>query len=201
MDRRTFLHHSAVLALLGLGGTVHGDPERPAGVPDAVLVPPLPPLDHKGAIDIRVRIPHAATQGRFSAVETAVAPRRMGPSPHAHQRLDELMFVLEGTEQLLVGEEIVTVPAGGWHLRPRLLRHTFWNPGDTPLRFIDMYFDEPFDDYLEELFHRLTPENGFPEDSPARLARLRELAEIHGLIRFPDAREQRHALMTRYGLQ
>ena len=63
----------------------------------------------------------------------------MGPPPHYHRELDELMYVVEGTASVLVGKEIVEINAGGWHLRPREIKHTFWNASDEPLRFFDMY--------------------------------------------------------------
>lgn len=200
MFRRQFLLGGAVLAPLALPsiGASAEPPSRAAPLP--FFVPPQPPLDAKGGTDIRVLVRSAATGGVYSCVETAVAPKRMGPAPHAHQDLDELMFVLEGTASVLMQDEIIEVPAGGWHLRPRRIRHTFWNATAQPLRFIDMYFNQPFEDYLEQIFHRLTAENGYPEGSDKRRTEVLRLTEKFGIIRFPDGQEQRQELMKRYGL-
>jgi mannose-6-phosphate isomerase-like protein (cupin superfamily) len=35
--------------------------------------------------------------GQFSCIEVSLAPRQMGPPPHVHYELDEIMRVLEGT--------------------------------------------------------------------------------------------------------
>jgi len=164
MERRDFLLNSALLtAFTGLSQTAFGESNNgilPDGI-KPVLLPSLPPLDHKGSSDIRVWIRTSMTNGLFSSVECAVAPKTMGPAPHWHKELDELMFVLEGTASVLIGDEVVQVEAGGWHLRPRMIKHTFFNASDKPLRFVDMYFNQPFEEFLEKIFHQLTPKTVF----------------------------------------
>lgn len=183
MRRKDFLFKSSLLAGLGLlPGNLTATPTPPIA---PLLMPPLPPLDHQGALAIRTIIRSEMTGGVYSNVETAVAPRIMGPPPHWHKELDELMFVTEGTASVLVGEEVVHVPTGGWHLRPRNITHTFWNGGDTTLRFIDMYFNQPFERYLERIFYDLTAENGFADGSDAKNRELARLNDEYGLV-FPD---------------
>jgi mannose-6-phosphate isomerase-like protein (cupin superfamily) len=204
MERRSFITASSLFAAfsalspLAIGAnkeTAVSDPLKP------VLLPALPPLDHKGGMDIRVWMRTSMTNGLFSSVETAVAPKIMGPSPHHHLELDEIMYVIEGTASVLVGDEVVEVNAGGWHLRPRLITHTFWNASEKPLRFIDMYFNQPFEEYLERVFHELTPENGYPSGSEKKSKEISALAEKFGLVHSPTAREERKAIAAKYGLK
>ena len=166
-----------------------------------VLLPALPPLDNKGSMDIRVWVRSAMTNGLFSSVETSVAPQIMGPAPHYHKELDELMYVIEGTASVMIADEIVEVQAGGWHLRPRLITHTFWNASDKPLRFLDMYFNQPFEEYLEQLFHELTPEKGFPVGSEKKKKEMKTLSEKFGVVHSPTARDERMAIAAKYGLR
>jgi mannose-6-phosphate isomerase-like protein (cupin superfamily) len=49
-----------------------------------------------------------------------------------HKDLDELMYVLEGTATVMIGEELYEVQAGGWNFRPRRIVHSFWNASDKP---------------------------------------------------------------------
>jgi mannose-6-phosphate isomerase-like protein (cupin superfamily) len=99
-----------------------------------------------------VKLTHGQTYGQFSCVEVDLAPRQMGPPPHVHYELDEIMRVLEGTVTVLEGDKAVEVQAGGWHFRPRGVIHTFWNGHDAPAKFIDMYpSSQDFAHYLEEL--------------------------------------------------
>lgn len=103
-------------------------------------------------MDAGVKLQHAQTGGQFSCIEVSLLPRQMGLPPHVHHAFDEIMHMLEGTVTLLVGEEVVEVPKGGYHFRPRGTVHTFWNAHDTPARFLDMYpSPQDFAHYLEEL--------------------------------------------------
>lgn len=65
-----------------------------------------------------VKLRHDQTGGQFSSVEVSLAPRQMGPPPHVHHVLDEVMCVIEGTGSVLEGDKVVEVEAGGWHFRP-----------------------------------------------------------------------------------
>ena len=204
MERRNFLFTASILTAFSAlpqkvfaanANSTDTDPMQ------QFLLPAMTSLDHKGGLDIRVWVRSKMTNGLFSTVETAVAPKLMGPAPHYHKELEELMFVLEGTATVLVGEEVIVVEAGGWHLRPRMIKHTFWNASEKPLRFIDMYFNQPFEDYLEKVFHEITPENGYPLDSEKRRNKMKSLAEEYGVIRFPDALDERKAIIAKYGLK
>lgn len=101
---------------------------------------------------VGVKLTHAQTYGQFSGIECSLQPRQMGPPPHVHYELDEIMYVLEGTVTVLEGDTTREVSAGGWHFRPRGVVHTFWNSYDQPARFLDMYPSaQNFAHYLEEL--------------------------------------------------
>ena len=204
MERRDFLIKTSLLTAFGAlpqnaFAAIYSSPTSDSLKP--VLLPSMAPLDHKGGMDIRVWVRSKMTNGLFSSVETAVAPKVMGPAPHYHKELDELMFVLEGTANILIGDDMVEVEAGGWHLRPRMIKHTFWNASDKPLRFVDMYFNQPFEEYLERIFHELTPENGYPNDSEKKKIELKYLAEKFGLMRYPNAQEERNVIAVKYGLK
>jgi mannose-6-phosphate isomerase-like protein (cupin superfamily) len=168
---------------------------------DPVLLPPAPPLDHKGRMDIKIWISSAMTGGVYSNVECAVAPKTMGPAPHYHLELDELMYVVDGTASVLVGDDIVHIEAGGWHLRPRMIKHTFWNASDKPLRFFDMYFNQPFEEYLEAIFHKLTPENGFPRGSQKFISEIERLGSKFGIKRYPNAEDEKKSIIKQFNLK
>jgi mannose-6-phosphate isomerase-like protein (cupin superfamily) len=164
-------------------------------------LPAQTPLDDKGGMDIRVWVRSAMTNGVFSSVETAVAPKLMGPPPHYHHELDELMYVIEGSASILIGDDIVEVKAGGWHLRPRKIKHTFWNASDEKLRFFDMYFNQPFEEYLEEIFHKLTVENGYVDGSEKKNKAIWALNDKYGLVFPEDSFAQRTEIMKQFGLK
>ena len=202
MERRNFIQTSAFLAGLGIHSSAFAGLLTPSTEPiKPFLLPATKPLEHNGGMDIKVWVRNSATSGLFSSVECAVAPKLMGPSPHAHKELDELMYVLEGTANVLLGDEIVQIEAGGWHMRPRMIKHTFFNASDKPLRFIDMYFNQPFEEYLETIFHQLTPEKGYPHGSEKKSDEIKRLSEKFGLIRFPNSDDQKKQIMKEYDLK
>lgn len=164
-------------------------------------LPPQQPLQPgPGGVDIRTWIRSSQTNLQFSCVETAVAPKKMGPEPHYHKELDEVMLVLEGTATVLVDGKVEEIQQGGFHMRPRNIEHTFWNGSDKPLRFMDMYFNQNFEDFLEELFHKIFPDmvqaHLTPAD-PSIAQRIDALYKKFGVVSFP---EKRQAIIDKYGL-
>jgi mannose-6-phosphate isomerase-like protein (cupin superfamily) len=152
-------------------------------------------------VDIRTIIHADQTVKQISNVEVAVAPKQMGPSPHLHDDLDELMYVLEGTATVMIGEKIYEVEAGGWNFRPRRIVHSFWNASARPLRFIDCFFNQNFEDYLEELFHNIIPDmvkNNLTPAAPAIANRIATLDKKFGVTWFHN---QRQAIIDKYKLR
>lgn len=208
MERRHFLQAASLfLPLSMLPETSAANTPNPL-IPNAlshptspIYLPPLPPLAHNGGMNIRTWMRSSMTGGVFSSVECAVAPKTMGPSPHFHKELDELMYVMEGTASVIVDGKEVQIEAGGWHLRPRLLTHTFWNASDKPLRFVDMYFNQPFEEYLEQIFFELTPEKGYPFGSEKRQQAHDKLKQQFGLVNAATSGKERKDIMEKYGLK
>ena len=207
MERRHFLQATSFLLPLSMLPETSAAASKPL-IPNAlsyptqpIYLPPLPPLAHNGGMNIRTWMRSTMTGGVFSSVECAVAPKTMGPAPHFHKELDELMYVLEGTASVVVDGKEVQIEAGGWHLRPRLLTHTFWNASDKALRFVDMYFNQPFEEYLERIFFELTPEKGYPFGSEKRQQANDKLKEQFGLVYAPTSGKERQVIMEKHGLK
>jgi hypothetical protein len=64
-----------------------------------------------------------------------------------------------------------------------------------------MYFNQPFEEYLERIFHELTGENGFPDGSEAKNREIDALNEKFGLVFPPSAFDEQGEIMNRYGLK
>jgi quercetin dioxygenase-like cupin family protein len=199
MERRDFLATAFLGSLFANPATalpVDHDPLKPFYIPPATeLLQPGP-----GGMSIRTRVRQSQTGGQFSCVEFAVAPKKMGPAPHFHKDLDELMYVLDGTISVMVGETVYQVEAGGWHLRPRGLVHTFWNATDKPAVGLDCYFQQPFEDYLEAAFDTIpatAKARGLAMNAPDIQAMYRELAQKFTMVSFP---EKRQTIVDKYGL-
>ncbi len=107
--------------------------------------------------------------GGFSLVEHTLAPHVLAAPLHHHTREDEYSFVLEGRLGALLGEEEVFAGPGDLVFKPRGQWHTFWNPGDTPTRILEIISPAG----LEELFRELGRPGG--EYDPSTLPALAAL--------------------------
>ena len=150
-------------------------------------------------ITVEIKLRHTQTADLFSSVEVAVAPKTMGPAPHLHQALDEIMYVLEGEASVLVGDEVTVIETGGWHLRPHGIVHTFWNASDQPLRFIDIYPNQNFEEFFPELSALIggMMSRGVSPASAEFLEAMQALDVKWGMTAFYD---QRQPIVEQYGL-
>ncbi|MBD2755269.1 cupin domain-containing protein [Spirosoma validum] len=206
MERRHFL---ATGLLAGLGtpssSLIHSllpvltPPDR--GPLKPFYTPPVPIQVGPNGLGFRIPVRSSQTNIQFSCMEGIMGPKLMGPAPHVHKDLDELMFVQEGTVSILVGDQVYEVEAGGWHLRPHGLVHTFWNATDKPVRYIDMFFNQDFENFLEEMFARLIPDlmkRGVSLTSKEATSQMNTLYTRYGITMFE---EQRQPIMAKYGLK
>jgi quercetin dioxygenase-like cupin family protein len=104
---------------------------------DAVLLPPNQgdrienPLG--GEIVFKARA--AQTAGSLTVFE-AVNPPGKGPPYHVHDELDEVIYVLEGTLRVRLGDEIEEATSGAFVFIPRGLPHTWEGRGTEGIRFL-----------------------------------------------------------------
>jgi mannose-6-phosphate isomerase-like protein (cupin superfamily) len=91
------------------------------------------------------------TDQRFSIVHHPLAPHALAAPLHRHHHEDEYSYVLAGTLGALLGNEVITAPAGTWVRKPRLQWHTFWNAGETPCEIIEIISPAGFENYFREV--------------------------------------------------
>jgi mannose-6-phosphate isomerase-like protein (cupin superfamily) len=99
----------------------------------------------------------------FALVEHVLAPRTLGAPMHAHEREDEISYVLEGEIGVQIGDEIVLAGAGELVRKPRGIPHSFWNRADEPARLLEMITPSGFETYFAELAPLLPPAVAEPD--------------------------------------
>lgn len=170
-------------------------------MPKTIYISPdeTPEIPLFPGVVVEIKLTHAQTANQFSSVEVAVAPKTMGPAPHLHDNLDEIMYVLEGEASVLVGEKTTVIKAGGWHLRPHGIAHTFWNASEKPLRFIDMYPNQNFEDFFPELSALVGTlmRKGVSPASGEFVSEMQALDTKWGMTAYYD---QRQPIVEQYGL-
>ena len=203
MERKDFIMTCAwtAMATAGFASTVMTPVnEQENKLKPFYLPPDKTPLEPTNGIGIRVKVRGWQTNGHYSCVDFAVAPKRMGPAPHIHKDLDELMYVHKGTISVMVGNEVTEVKAGGWHFWPRGIVHTFWNATDETVLATDMYFHQNFEEFLEELFHQLIPEMVQRNLTPANPDIAKRIEALHQRFGITSFQEQRQPIIDKYRL-
>ena len=104
-----------------------------------------------GGLRVHWMIGGTDTDRRFAVVHHPIAPHALAAPLHRHHNEDEYSFVLEGSLGALLGDEVVTAEPGQWVFKPRMQWHSFWNPGDTPCRIIEVISPAGFEHYFREV--------------------------------------------------
>ena len=111
------------------------------------------------------------TNGTLALVEHIVAPNTLAAPPHTHRDEDETSYILEWELTIQVGEQLIQAPVGTLVVKPRGIRHCFWNAGSAPARLLEIITPAVFERYFEELASLVS--SGGPPD-PARRSALYE---------------------------
>jgi mannose-6-phosphate isomerase-like protein (cupin superfamily) len=91
---------------------------------------------HTRSVTVRLLIDAEEAGGGLSTLEVSMERGADGAAPHYHTRSDELFYVAEGELQLLAGDRIVTVGAGGSIVVPKFMPHAFGAAPDSTARIL-----------------------------------------------------------------
>jgi quercetin dioxygenase-like cupin family protein len=150
--------------------------------PDAPLIPGL---------TASTRLTSAET-GSISIVEHVFSPGALVP-PHTHTLEDEISYVVAGEIGFRSSGKEVSLPAGGYIVKPRGELHSMWNAGSIPARMIEIISPAGFENYFVDLAEAVAAAGGLPDPSTmgeiaARFGLSFDLSEVpdlvarHGLI-------------------
>jgi quercetin dioxygenase-like cupin family protein len=89
----------------------------------------------------------AETGGAYALLEQQVPPGG-GPPLHVHRHETEIFYILEGEFEVIVGDQVVSAPAGTTATCPRDIPHKFRNVGATPGRLLLTIIPGRFGDYF-----------------------------------------------------
>jgi mannose-6-phosphate isomerase-like protein (cupin superfamily) len=80
-----------------------------------------------------------------------VAPGFPGPPPHVHERLHDMLYVLDGTLTMRLGDATIELPPGSFVCVPPGVVHTFSNPGEAPVRILNFNTPAGWENYMRDL--------------------------------------------------
>jgi mannose-6-phosphate isomerase-like protein (cupin superfamily) len=88
------------------------------------------------------------TRGGYALLEGTVVGD--GPPPHIHKTEEEAFYVLEGSLNVLVGEQTIKANAGAFVLVPRGTVHTYSTTG-TSAKILIIISPSGFEKFFEEI--------------------------------------------------
>ena len=91
------------------------------------------------------------TDGKFFLSETTVGAGFPGPPLHMHETLHDMFYVLDGTLSVRLGDETLEAEPGTFVCVPPGTPHTFSNPTERPVRFLNFNAPGGFERYMRDL--------------------------------------------------
>ena len=135
-----------------------------------VIVKPEQALSIKPfGLDLKVLLTTEATGGATSVLMGWLKPGE-GPGDHVHFNQEEVVFIVEGTYELTVGDQTSTVGPGTIVFIPRNVVHRFKNVGDTTARMLDWSLPGGQDHYFKAIAE-LAADDGFAGDNVMEISR------------------------------
>ncbi len=95
-----------------------------------------------------IKVAGEDVDGEFSLWESEI---KGGPGPHIHHTDIETFYVLEGSVEFRLGEDVSVLAKGGFALIPRGQVHSFTTLGDDPAKLLVMVLPAGFEHAFEEM--------------------------------------------------
>ena len=118
------------------------------------------------------------SQGRFALLEQVAAGAP--PPMHIHAADDEAFYVLDGSVDLYVGDDVLRAEAGAFCLVPAGTPHSFVSTSSSPARLLLIVSPAGFEQFFAEVERRFPEAGGMPTPEEAGPV-LAELAAQYGL--------------------
>lgn len=119
-------------------------------------------LQFLGASRMRLKY-DAGSDGALAIYEYVSDPGVTGAPQHVHHGHDETFYVVAGTYEFTIGEDIVELQPGAFLSVPRETPHTFRNAGTSAGRMVGTFNPARFAGYFRELAEIIGSTGGPPE--------------------------------------
>jgi mannose-6-phosphate isomerase-like protein (cupin superfamily) len=131
----------------------------------------------------------ADTRGQLAILE-ARTPPDYGPPPHVHADEEEVFYVLEGTVEVMCGDQQFVAGPGSLVLTPRGTLHTFHVTDEGPGKMLIITAPAQFERFVAEVG---SPAQAMTLPSPEEpdVERLIKISAKYGITYPPPAVEER----------
>lgn len=97
---------------------------------------------------LALRVSADVLDGAFSVHEGVLEPGQTVP-PHVHETADQLLYVVDGSVLVTVGDERIEAGQGDFVHKPRGVSHTFTNATELPARVLELTVSDQFERFTE----------------------------------------------------
>ncbi len=104
-----------------------------------------------GPTTVTIKATGEETENSFYLGEGVIEPGFAGPPPHRHQRVHDMFYVLDGTLTMRLDDEALELEPGSFVCVPPGVVHTFSNPSDAPVRFLNFNTPAGWENYMRDL--------------------------------------------------
>jgi mannose-6-phosphate isomerase-like protein (cupin superfamily) len=104
-----------------------------------------------GGSEVIIKATGDETSGSFFLSEATIEPGFPGPPPHRHEHLHDMFYVLDGVLTMRLGEVTHEIKPGTFVCVPPGVTHTFSNPTDLPVRFLNFNTPAGWEQYMRDL--------------------------------------------------
>jgi mannose-6-phosphate isomerase-like protein (cupin superfamily) len=122
----------------------------------------------------------ASTGGALVLLENLTAPGG-GPPPHIHTREDEFWYVVDGTFEIRIADEVHALGPGGFAFAPRGTVHNFRNTAATPSRILVGFAPAGMEGFFRDSGRRATDDGPAPPLDDDEIARTMAAAPRYGV--------------------
>jgi len=121
-----------------------------------------------------------STDGSLVLLENLTTPGG-GPPPHLHAHEDEFFYVLDGTFEIRIGDELHALGPGGFAYVPRGTVHNFRNAAETPGRILVGFTPSGIEGFFRESGRAAIDDGPAPPVDQDEIARTMAAATKYGL--------------------
>lgn len=128
----------------------------------------------------QMRLLTKAPEHAIAIIDNTVPAGFPGPVKHRHATMTDLFYVLEGTLTLDIDGEQHHLGAGGFASVPPGVVHTFSNPGEHPVRFLNIYQPSGNEQYLIEVARQTATGRSLTRAEMAEIASQYDFEPVSG---------------------
>jgi quercetin dioxygenase-like cupin family protein len=121
-----------------------------------------------------------STGGNLMLLENLTAPGG-GPPPHVHTGEDEFFYVLDGSFEIRIGDQLHAVGPGGFAYVPRGTVHSFRNTAKTPSRILVGFTPAGMEGFFRDSGRPATDDGPAPPVNEDEIARTMAAAPKYGV--------------------